>query len=153
MNLNVVLVSPEIPQNTGNIGRLTAANCVNLHLIEPFSFKIDDKQVKRAGLDYWPEVKLKIHSSWDDFLKNEKIASNKLWFFTTKTKTDYYDAKISEGDYLVFGSETKGLSEEFHEKYPDQRLRIPIQNENVRSLNLANAVAIAVYEARRQWRN
>lgn len=153
MNLNVVLVNPEIPQNTGNIGRLTAANRINLHLIEPMSFKIDDKQVKRAGLDYWPEVKLTIHPSWNAFLETQNVAVSQMWFFTTKTTTEYYDVQFREGDYLVFGSETKGLDYSFHENYPERRLKIPIENPNVRSLNLANAVAIAVFEARRQWRS
>ena len=150
MHLNVVLVEPQIPQNTGNIARLTAATSCTLHLVEPLAFEISDKNVKRAGLDYWPEVRLETHQTWESFLAKENPNKDQLWLLSTKAEIPYHQAEFSEHDYLVFGSETTGLSEEIHQTYPQSRLRIPIDNPKVRSLNLANAVAIVVYEARRQ---
>ncbi len=146
----IVLVEPDIPQNTGNIARLSAANCTKLHLIEPLGFSITDKNVKRAGLDYWPEVDLIVHNSWNHFLSTTGANDDCLWFFSTKAQKLYTDVCFREEDFLVFGCETKGLANYFHEQYPERRLRIPIDNQKVRSLNLANAVAIAYYEAKRQ---
>jgi tRNA (cytidine/uridine-2'-O-)-methyltransferase len=146
----IVLVEPQIPQNTGNLARCTAANNTHLHLIEPLGFDISQKQVKRAGLDYWPEAQVSTHSAWEQFLESQEIERKHLWFFSTKAETLYWDVKFSSNDYLVFGSEGGGLNESFHNQYSDRLLRIPISNPNVRSLNLANAVAVALYEAKRQ---
>lgn len=146
----VVLVEPEIPQNTGNLARCTAANRTALHLIEPLGFEINEKNVKRAGLDYWPQVQLNSYKSWQLFLEKNTIRREQLWFFTTKTNRSYWDVNYSPDDYLVFGSEGKGLAPEFHEKYADRLVNIPLPNEHVRSLNLANAVSIALYETKRQ---
>ena len=144
----IVLVHPEIPQNTGNIARTTAALNTSLHLIRPLGFEITDKRVKRAGLDYWSETDVRFHDSWEDFLKKEE--PKRLWFFTTKTEKDYSKVSYSPDDYLVFGSETKGLARSFHEEYKDSRLKMPIDNKNIRSINLATAVAVALYCARAQ---
>ncbi|MBL7661517.1 tRNA (cytidine(34)-2'-O)-methyltransferase [bacterium] len=146
----IVLVEPQIPQNTGSIARMTAATGCILHLIEPTKFQITDKNVKRAGLDYWPEVKLKIHKDWQAFLVAESPQVDQLWFFTTKGQAPYYKANFKAGDFLVFGSETQGLSPWFHQNYTDRRLVIPMDNPNIRSLNLATSAGIVLYEARRQ---
>jgi tRNA (cytidine/uridine-2'-O-)-methyltransferase len=145
----VVLVNPVIPQNTGNIGRLTAALCSELHLIEPLGFSLDDKYMKRAGLDYWPEVALIIHKNWEDFIKQKEPNKN-LWLFTTKAEKSYFDVQFSTGDYLVFGNEASGLSKEFHEKYFNHRVKIPMDNPKIRSLNLSNSVSAVVFEVKRQ---
>ena len=150
MALHVVLVEPAIPQNTGNIARLTAGTNAVLHLIEPLGFSIDDKQVKRAGLDYWPEVSLEIHASWQVFLEATKVDSEQLWFFSTKAERPYTEVSYSDNDYLVFGSEIAGLPDWYHQEYPIRRVKIPIANSNIRSFNLANATAIALFEAQRQ---
>lgn len=144
----IVLVSPEIPQNTGNIARTTAALNTTLHLIQPLGFELSDKYLKRAGLDYWPETDVRVYQDWEDFL--EKTKAKNIWLFTTKTETVYSDIKYSGDDYLVFGCETKGLSEDYHQRYPTQRVKIPIDNPKIRSLNLATAVAIALYCAKAQ---
>lgn len=149
MDCNVVLVEPAIPQNTGNIARLTAALCCKLHIVEPMGFRIDEKTVRRAGLDYWPEVNLEIYASWQEFLKATGAQENQLWLFSTKAPRSCTEVSYSAGDYLVFGSEPKGLSSWFHEMYPERRVVIPIENPKVRSFNLANAVAIGLFEARR----
>lgn len=148
--IEIVLVTPEIPQNTGSTARLCASQNVRLHLIEPLGFSIDDKQVKRAGLDYWPEVKLSVHKSWGDFIKKEGAKEEEMFFMTTKSAKSYVDISYPEKCYLVFGCETKGLSEEFHKNYKDQRLLIPMENQNIRSINLAAAVSVVLFEARRQ---
>jgi len=146
----VVLVAPQIPPNTGSIARTCAALNLQLHLIKPLGFEISDKHVRRAGLDYWPWVKLSVHDSWEKFLQESGCLPHQLYFFTTKTSKSYIDATYKDGDFLVFGSETTGLSSYFHSNYHDQRLTIPIDNPHVRSLNLASSVSVAVYEARRQ---
>lgn len=151
MSFNVVLVHPLIPQNTGNIARLTAATGSILHLIEPFAFELSDRYVKRAGLDYWSEVRLTTHSSWDAFLENEGITSaEQLWFFTKKAERSYHSVSFSRGQYLVYGNENEGLPQEIHERYTERRLLIPMENPKVRSLNLSNSVALTLFEARRQ---
>lgn len=150
MSLKIVLVSPLIPQNTGSIARLTAATNCQLHLIEPLGFELSDRYLKRAGLDYWPYVNLTVHTNWNDFLVAEPKANEHSWFFTTKSRYCYLNVQYTENDYLVFGSETKGLPETLHQRYENRRLLIPIDNPKVRSINLANAVSIALYEARRQ---
>ena len=145
---SVVLVNPEIPQNTGHIARTTAALNTTLHLIRPLGFEITDKRVKRAGLDYWSETDVRFHDSWEDFLEKEK--PERLWFFTTKTEKNYSKVNYTPNDFLVFGSETKGLAQSFHEKYTEKRVKMPIDNKNIRSINLATAVAVALYCARAQ---
>jgi len=147
---NIVLVSPVIPQNSGNIGRLSAASSCRLHFVKPLGFELTDRYLKRAGLDYWPEVNFVVHESWEAFLEVECPARERIALFSTHGKRSYYDIPFERGQYLIFGSETTGLAPEFHEQFPEQRYRIPIDNRNIRSLNLANAVAITVYEGRRQ---
>lgn len=147
--LNIVLVEPEIPNNTGNIGRTCVGTNSRLHLIEPLGFDISDKQVKRSGLDYWPDLDLLLHSNWSDFEKKVK-SPNRMWFFTTKTQKPLFEAKFEVGDYLVFGRETKGLPAEILKKYDAQALTLPMYGP-IRSYNLANSVAVAVYEATKQF--
>lgn len=150
MSFNVVLVSPLIPQNTGTIARLTAATSCHLHLIEPLGFELTDKYLKRAGLDYWPEVKLTTHLDWESFLSATGAMASRLSFYTTHAEKPYYNQKFASGDFLVFGNEERGLSPELHERYAERRFTIPMDNPRVRSLNLSNAVSIVVYEGRRQ---
>jgi len=149
MPLNIVLVEPEIPQNTGNIARTCAATGSSLHLVKPLGFSIDDKHVKRAGLDYWDLLDLHIYESLDDFFcKNDP---SKCYFATTKGHKSYSEFNFQEGAYLLFGKETAGLPKDILSKYPDRTMRIPmVENERARSLNLSNSVAIIVYEALRQ---
>ena len=144
---NVVLVEPEIPPNTGNVGRLCLATKSRLHLVKPFGFSLDDREVKRAGLDYWEDVDLRI---WESFMELERAQASgaRYFFLTTKSKRAYYDAKFSAGDFLVFGRETKGLPESFLKDHIDDCLTIPMHG--TRSLNLATAVAIVLFEAVRQ---
>ena len=144
---NVVLVEPEIPQNTGNIVRTCAATGCKLHLIRPLGFEVTDKYLKRAGLDYWDEVEISYYDGFDEILN--KYPSSSFWFFTTKGLNRHSDAKLKEGDFLVFGKETKGLPEQLLKEHKEQCLRIPMIGET-RSLNLSNSVAIAVYEGLRQ---
>lgn len=150
MTLNIVLVHPVIPQNTGNIGRLAGATRSILHLIEPLGFEITDAKVKRAGLDYWPEIDIRNHKSWEAFLEATGVEAEQLWLLTKFATNSYYKARFNDGDYLVFGAETTGLPRCIHERYENQRVRIPMDNPNIRSLNLANSVSIVLYEARRQ---
>lgn len=144
----IVLIEPEIPQNTGNIGRTCVATCSELHLVGELGFTIDDKQVKRAGLDYWPHLKLFRHASYADWFQQVEDPS-RVFFFTTKTTQIYTDTQFRKGDWLVFGKETKGLAPEILQKFPKQNLTIPIIGP-ARSLNLATAVAIVAYEGIRQ---
>ena len=144
---HVVLVEPEIPQNTGNIARTCAATGCTLHLVEPLGFQIDDKHLKRAGLDYWGLVKVEVHKNFDEVLQALKGA--RFHYFTTKAKRRYDEAEYREGDVLVFGKETKGLPEELLVTRPEECVRIPMIGE-ARSLNLSNAAAVAVYEGLRQ---
>ncbi len=146
--LRVVLVEPEIPPNTGNIARTCAATGSILHLVEPLGFTITDAQLKRAGLDYWDSVALKPHPSFDAFL--EAAGHPRLWLFTTAATRSYFEADFKPGDALVFGSETRGLSDELLARYPDRLLGIPLRADHVRSLNLSTAAGIAIYEALRQ---
>ena len=145
--LNVVLVEPEIPMNTGNIARTCAATGSVLHLIRPLGFDISDSAVKRAGLDYWPLVDVRVYDGLDDFFAKNDVRS--LWCLSTKAPRPYSEARFSDGDYLFFGKETKGLPEPFLEAHRGRCLRIPMRAE-ARSLNLANSVALIVYEALRQ---
>src|SRR5437016_6859854 len=144
---NVVLVEPEIPPNTGNIGRLCLATRSTLHLVKPFGFSLDDRQLKRAGLDYWEEVDVRTWESFD-VLRREQSAEARFFFLTTKTERAYYDVKFQPGDFLVFGRETKGLPEELLAGNVEGCLTIPMHG--TRSLNLATAVAIVLFEAVRQ---
>lgn len=147
--MDIVLVEPQIPQNTGSIARTCAATNTPLHLIEPLGFEISEKAVRRAGLDYWPFVKLAQHKSWDNYLAHSR--PDTVWLFSKFGQRLYTDAVFRPKDALVFGGETKGLGEAFLSGFPEsQILRIPIVTDYVRSLNLSNAVAIALYEARRQ---
>src|SRR5262245_36414678 len=147
--MHVVLIEPQIPQNTGSIARTCAATDCELHLVGNLGFDISEKAVRRAGLDYWPHVKLHRHMSWEEFLS--KHSQRKIWYFSKFGETIYHQATFSNEDALVFGCETKGLGEGFLGKCPSESiLRIPISNEHVRSLNLSNAVSVAIYEALRQ---
>jgi tRNA (cytidine/uridine-2'-O-)-methyltransferase len=147
--MNVVLVEPEIPPNTGNVARLCAATKTTLHLIEPFGFKLDDSQLKRAGMDYWQHVEWHPWKNWSAFA--EKIPSDaKLWLIESGGSKIYSEAKFSAIDYLVFGRETAGLPKQLLEQHRDQWLRIPMFNPQSRSLNLSNCVALVLFEALRQ---
>ena len=148
-NLHIVLVRPEIPQNTGSIARLAAATKTRLHLVGPLGFSLDDKYLKRAGLDYWPLVDLVKYSGWNEFAAAHREPVGAKYFSTHAEKT-YLDAHYARGDFLFFGCETKGLGNEFVAERIDSAYRIPIFEPGVRSLNLSNAVSIVVYEALRQ---
>ena len=144
---NVVLVEPEIPPNTGNIGRLCLATRSTLHLVRPFGFSLDDRQLRRAGLDYWDEVPLQ---TWDSFdaLQRAQSAETRYFFLTTKAQCPYYSVDFRKNDFLVFGRETKGLSHKLLATNPQSCITIPMHG--TRSLNLATAVAIVLFEAVRQ---
>jgi len=146
--MHVVLLAPEIPPNTGSIARLCAATLTPLHLIEPLGFKIDDKHLKRAGLDYWEFVDLRVHKSWSDFLNQN--ADKTLLFFSKRAMRSYTQARYQDDDYLIFGSETRGLPQELLDVHEARSYRIPMMGTGVRSLNLSNAVSIVLYEALRQ---
>ncbi len=145
--LNVVLVEPEIPQNCGNIARTCAATGSVLHLIEPLGFDISEKAVKRAGLDYWHLVDVRVYPDLEDFFRKNR--AEELWCLSTKAPRVYSEAAFHDGCYLFFGKETKGLPEAFLEAHRESCLRLPMRTE-ARSLNLSNSVAITVYEALRQ---
>ena len=145
--MHIVLVNPEIPQNTGNIARTCAATGAMLHLIKPLGFELSDKYLKRAGLDYWHMMTLEVHESWEDFLS--KYPDARLHYATTKAPRDYCGAQFMDGDFLVFGRETKGLDEELLARNYEKCIRIPMRSD-ARSLNLSNSVAIVLYEALRQ---
>lgn len=151
MDLNIVLVEPEIPQNTGNIARTCAATGCKLHLVKPLGFEISDKYLKRAGLDYWDKLEIEEHDNLDSFLSKYKPENNKMFFVTTKGKHCYSDVDYSKFDsvFLLFGKETKGLPENLLAKYIDNAIRIPMR-KTLRSLNLSNSVAIVAYEVLRQ---
>ena len=145
--LNIVLVEPEIPQNCGNIARTCAATGCRLHLIRPLGFDISEKAVKRAGLDYWNLVEVIDYENLEDFFARNQVTG--MWCLSTKAPRSYCQAEYHDGCYLFFGKETKGLPESFLEEHRESCVRIPMR-ENIRSLNLSNAVAITVYEALRQ---
>ena len=148
--LNIVLVEPEIPQNTGNIARTCAATGTRLHIVEPMGFKIDDRKLKRAGLDYWHLLDSTYYKTLDDFF--EKNQGGEFRFFTTKAQNRHTDVEYHDDVYLFFGKETKGLPEQLLFENPEKCVRIPMINDSsARSLNLSNSVAIAVYEVLRQW--
>ncbi len=146
--LNIVLVEPEIPQNTGNIARTCAATGARLHLVEPMGFTPDDKKLKRAGLDYWNLLDITYYSSLSDFF--EKNTDGSFYYFTTKALRAHSDIQYPDNAYLVFGKETAGLPESLLYANPERCVRLPMRGE-ARSLNLSNAVAVGVYEALRQW--
>ena len=150
---NIVLFNPQIPPNTGNIGRLCVNAGATLHIVKPIGFDISQKAVKRAGLDYWNKLNLVIWESVDEFLNNVNL--KKCHFATTKTNKPYFEAKFEAGDYLIFGSETKGIDENILNKYKDRCITIPMKKEG-RSLNLAVSCGIILYEAIKQnyslWR-
>lgn len=147
MILNIVLVEPQIPQNTGNIARTCSVTGARLHIIKPMGFEIDDKKLKRAGLDYWHELDITYYENLNDFFAKNK---GSFYFFTTKARHNYCDVTYPDNAYLFFGREDAGLPEELLKANPDTCLRIPMR-KNIRSLNLSNSVAIGVYEVLRQW--
>lgn len=146
--LNIVLVEPEIPPNTGNVARLCAATGATLHLVKPLGFSIDDKQLKRAGLDYWHLLDILVYESFEEFEK--KNLSGPRYLATTKGGQAYTDITYEPGGYILFGKETKGLAPEILARYPDTAFRLPMRAE-ARCLNLSNSVAVVVYETLRQW--
>ncbi|KYH34658.1 tRNA (cytidine(34)-2'-O)-methyltransferase [Clostridium tepidiprofundi DSM 19306] len=148
INFNIVLFEPEIPQNTGNIGRTCVLTNCKLHLIKPLGFSLDEKQVRRAGLDYWKDVDVEIHESFEELRK--KYKDGVFYFCTTKGKKYHTDVKYNRGDFLVFGKESAGLPDEVRNSDPDRCIRVPMINTTDRSLNLSNTVAIIAYEALRQ---
>lgn len=145
--LNIVLVEPEIPQNTGNISRTCAVTGARLHLIEPLGFSIDEKHLRRAGLDYWDKLELSVYPDMEAFY--QKNAGGNFYYFSTKAEKWYTEVNYVDGDYLVFGKETKGLPESLIRENMDRAVRIPMRRD-LRCLNLSNSVAVAVYEAERQ---
>jgi len=147
--MHIVLVEPEIPPNTGNVARLCAATRTKLHLIEPFGFKLADRELKRAGMDYWQQVDWKRWPSWPEFAAALKPAA-RIWFIESNGPKSYAEVAYRQDDYLVFGRETSGLPAKLLETNRANWLRIPMANEDSRSLNLSNCVAIVLYEALRQ---
>lgn len=145
---NVVLVNPQIPNNTGAIGRLCVNAGASLHIIKPIAFDIDEKAVRRAGLDYWEKLDLHVWESLDDFFANNDITTN-AYFATTKTDKPYFEADFKDGDYIFFGSETAGIPEDILNAYKEQNITIPMTSEG-RSLNLAISTGIVLYEAIKQ---
>ncbi|HML38894.1 MAG TPA: tRNA (uridine(34)/cytosine(34)/5-carboxymethylaminomethyluridine(34)-2'-O)-methyltransferase TrmL [Bacillota bacterium] len=149
MTLHIVLVEPEIPPNTGNIARSCAATGAKLHLVKPLGFSIDDRTLKRAGLDYWPYVDLEVHESLAEFLKEYKDMP--MYLATTKGIRNYTDVSYEENAMLIFGRETAGLPRDFIEQHKDRTIRIPMSKDTrLRSLNLSNSVSIVLFEALRQ---
>ena len=147
--INIVLHEPEIPQNTGNIARTCAATGAALHLIRPLGFAIDDRKLKRAGLDYWHLLDITYYENLAEFFEKN---NGPFYYFTTKGTHIYSDVEYPDGAYLVFGKETKGLPEELLHEHPDECVRLPMLDDDAaRSLNLSNTVAVGVYEALRQW--
>ena len=146
--LHIVLVEPDIPQNTGNIARSCAATNSKLHIVKPLGFSLDDRYLKRAGLDYWDSVNMEIHESFDDFM--DKYDSQQLFFLTTKTENLYTDVDYPKEPFLLFGRETKGLPEELIGSKKGVAVTIPMDKTNVRSLNLATSAGIVMYEVIRQ---
>ena len=148
--MNVILLNPEIHVNTGNIGRTCVLTNTNLHLIKPLGFELDDKKIRRAGLDYWKDVKLFVWENWEHFWKeNIENGNAKIYFATTKTKQRYTDVKFNDNDYIMFGPESRGIPEEILNKYKESNITIPMLPLG-RSLNLSNAVAVVLFEALRQ---
>lgn len=147
MSMNIVLVEPEIPQNTGNIVRTCAATGARLHIVKPMGFEIDDKKLKRAGLDYWHFLNIRYYENLDDFF--EQNQDGRFFYLSSKGTASYTDVEFRDGDFLLFGKETKGLPEKLLIEHPERSIRIPMISD-ARCLNLSNSVAIVVYEALRQ---
>ena len=147
MAMNIVLLEPEMPANTGNIGRTCVAAGAKLHLIGPLGFRLDQKEIRRAGLDYWPHLNYEVYIDYEDFL--EKHPGQKIYMATTKARRIYTDISYEPDCYLMFGKESAGIPESILVEHPDTSVRIPM-NEDIRSLNLSNSVAIVLYEALRQ---
>jgi tRNA (cytidine/uridine-2'-O-)-methyltransferase len=147
-SMHVFLFQPEIPPNTGSIARLCAATLTRLHLIEPLGFSLDDKYLKRAGLDYWKFVDVAVYPSWEEFLRRD--VARRLLYFSKRARRSYLDAAYRADDALVFGPETRGLPEQLLDVHSEHAYRIPMMSPNVRSLNLSNAVSIVLYEGLRQ---
>ena len=145
--LNIVLLEPEIPSNTGNIGRTCVATGTRLHLIEPLGFRLNEKAIQRAGMDYWKDLDVTTYLNYEDFLAKNPGA--KIYMATTKARKLYTEVRYEEDCFIMFGKESAGIPEEILVKHPDTAVRIPM-NEDIRSLNLANSVAIVLYEALRQ---
>ena len=148
MVLNIVMVEPEIPQNAGNVARTCAVTGSRLHLVRPLGFEVSDKHLKRAGLDYWKYLDVTYYDSIEEVMDKHYKGDN-FWFFSTKAKNVHSDVSYKDGDFLVFGKETKGLPESLLEKHYDECVRIPMMGE-LRSLNLSNSICVGVYEALRQ---
>jgi len=149
MSIHIVLVEPEIPPNTGNIARSCAATGAALHLVKPLGFSIDDKSLKRAGLDYWPYVDVTVHESLDEFMK--EYEGSRMLLATTKGGSIYTDVKFQDGDMILFGKETAGLPRDFIEEHKESAIRIPMSKDTrLRSLNLSNSANIILFEALRQ---
>ena len=147
--LNIVLIEPEIPQNTGNISRTCAATGARLHLVGPMGFRLDDKKMKRAGLDYWPLLDITVYENAQAFFSQN---NGPFFYFSTKARRVYTEVTYPDGAYLVFGKEPAGLPEEWLRDHPDNSVRLPmLDDEAARSLNLSNAVAVGTYEVLRQW--
>ena len=144
MPLNIVLVEPEIHTNTGNIGRLSLASNSNLHLVKPLGFELSNKRLKRAGLDYWRHISLFIYDDFDDFLSKNK--NKEMVFLSSHAKKEHWNIPFKDNMFLIFGKESEGLSKQILKNHLDNTYRIPLYNKNIRSLNLANAVSIVVYE-------
>jgi tRNA (cytidine/uridine-2'-O-)-methyltransferase len=147
-NLNIVLFQPEIPQNTGNIARTCVLTNSRLHLIKPIGFSLDEKHLKRAGLDYWSELDLTLYDSYEEL--REKYKDSTFYFSTTKGKNYYEEVKFNQGDFIVFGRESSGLPDSIRESDPNRCIRVPMIKTSLRSLNLSNTVAIVAYEGLRQ---
>lgn len=148
MNLNIVLYQPEIPQNTGNIGRTCVLTNSRLHLIRPLGFSTNDKYLKRAGMDYWPHLDVVYYDSFEEFY--EKNGHNKIYLSTTKADHHHTDVSYNEGDFIMFGRESSGVPDSIRELFKDTMIKIPMLDTSERSLNLSNSVAIVMYEALRQ---
>ena len=146
---SIVLFAPDIPGNTGSVGRTCVALGLRLILIKPYGFELSEKAVRRAGLDYWKYVDITEYESFDEFLKGEKTTRDKLLFFENNVDQDFYDAPYSEECYLIFGSETKGLPKNYYTDYKDRMFEMPMFSEHIRSLNLSNAATAVTYECLR----
>ena len=146
---HLVLVEPEIPPNTGNVARLAAATGCRLHLVGPLGFSLEDRYLRRAGLDYWPHVDLRVHEAWEALIDAERPSQDRLWLFSAHAERSFRSPRYQAGDWLVFGGESAGLPSALQTRYADRLLNIPMDRTRVRSLNLANSVAVAVYEGLR----
>lgn len=150
--LHVILFQPEIAPNTGNVGRMCALSRSRLHLIHPLGYVINDRNLRRAGMDYWKSLDVHEHADWRAFRASPHAPTGRLWLFTTKTERSFWDVRYADGDGLVFGSESSGAPDWLHEELADTRVKIPHANPDLRSLNLSTAAGIACYEAIRQLR-